>query len=631
MSDLCMFELVDNVWDEFGSSDDHIVPHTVSEYGAQFKAHGDSWEKPLHEVIEATRSAEDMIKYSILGDKEKSLHTLTKNRMLEKGLWSHSPDGMFSTSGDNESLKEPCPSMSNHGLKTGNMDLVGSEFCADDSILVDKCATEDNNHYCFPLNPITEADDDLSFFNNHREDKENNNLLYYGLGDIDNFDDVDRMFRSCDSTFGLGSLCNGDDLCWFSSSQVTEGSQDAFKSDAKLNIIPQNRASSRPENAISSTIDSSKKTLRPSDKIDSRNINGDNSGFARMSNLNASGEESESKDKLTPNDQIIPPKKQLKQLSASGKRKDKDMENGGSFHQYGNIKQSAYVKHTFTESSCQFSSPSDLQQHKQNIGPDSLSYAQTNTPYVNLNYISPLDQILECPTVSSIKSENNCNPSSTNDSSYASNQVQSIESSSGASFGASDIIMNEKRGNLHYHKDTQAPLKRNVKNAKVGSKMAFYDPVTVQKQVHQSARDESHSEVQGASVGKPAELDSSNDQLSSCMSSVLDEVSLEASGFWQLQQVMEKLDITTKLCIRDSLYRLARSAEQRHNNCTNIRDEKDAAGLFVDEETNKCTGLMDVETGTNPIDRSIAHLLFHRPSGPTINTKSQGMIHGSVM
>ncbi|KAE8663776.1 Dentin sialophosphoprotein-related, putative isoform 5 [Hibiscus syriacus] len=571
-----------------------------------------------------------MTTYSILGDKEKGLHTLTRNRMIEKGLWSHSPDGMFSTSGDNESLKEVCSSMSNYGLKTGNTDLVGSEVCADDSIMCDKCATEDNNVYYFPLNYMMEADDDISFFNTHHEDKENSDLFYYGWGDIGNFDDVDRMFRSCDSTFGLGSLSNEDDFCWFSSSQVTEGSQDAFKADAKLNGIPQHCASSRPDNEVSSTIDSSKKSVHPSDKIDSSNMKGDNSGFAHLSYLNVSNEESASKDELTPKEQISPPKKQVKQLSASGERKDKHLKNGSSFHEYGNIKQSTYVKNTFSELCCQFFSPSGLQQHKQSVGPDSLSYARTNIPYMHLNDFSPLDHILECPTLSSTKSENNGNPSSTNEPSYASDQVQSIESFTGPSFGASDITMNEKNGNLHYPQDTQAPLKRNVKPAKVGSKMAFYDPVTVQEQVHQSEQD-GHSEVQGASVGKPEELDSSNDQLSSCTSSVLDEVSLEASGFWMLQQVMEKLDIRTKLCIWDSLYRLARSAEQRHN-CTDmkgdIKDEKYVVDSFVAKEPNKYIGLMDVETGTNPIDRSIAHLLFHRPS---VNTKSHGMIHGSIM
>ena len=196
-----MLQLEDNVWDEFGASDDHIVPRTVDEYGAQFKVQGDGRKKPRHEVIGVTSNADNMTKYGTLGEKEKGLYTLTKNGMIEKGPWSHSPDSMFPTSGDNDSLKEVTsmasdnPRMSSHGLKTGNIDSVGSEFCADDPVLVDKRGTEDNNVYHFPLNHISEADDDLCFFNNNHEDKENSDLLYYGWGDIGIFEDVDRMFR----------------------------------------------------------------------------------------------------------------------------------------------------------------------------------------------------------------------------------------------------------------------------------------------------------------------------------------------------------------------------------------------------------------------------------------------------
>ncbi|KAL7608271.1 hypothetical protein Lser_V15G13812 [Lactuca serriola] len=77
-------------------------------------------------------------------------------------------------------------------------------------------------------------------------------------------------------------------------------------------------------------------------------------------------------------------------------------------------------------------------------------------------------------------------------------------------------------------------------------------------------------------------------------------------GFHQLQQVMEQLDLRTKLCIRDSLYRLARSAEQQHNN-----PGISSSATDINDSNN---GLMDMETNTNPIDRSVAHLLFHRPS-----------------
>ncbi|CAJ2649033.1 unnamed protein product [Trifolium pratense] len=40
--------------------------------------------------------------------------------------------------------------------------------------------------------------------------------------------------RSCDLTFGMGSLTNEEEFCWFSSSHSAEGSDDALMSDLKL-------------------------------------------------------------------------------------------------------------------------------------------------------------------------------------------------------------------------------------------------------------------------------------------------------------------------------------------------------------------------------------------------------------
>lgn len=51
-----------------------------------------------------------------------------------------------------------------------------------------------------------------------------------------------------------------------------------------------------------------------------------------------------------------------------------------------------------------------------------------------------------------------------------------------------------------------------------------------------------------------------------------------------------QLDIRTKLCIRDSLYRLARSAEQRHNHGNasgGKRDGGDRNGALMAEEADK--------------------------------------------
>ncbi|CAI9287076.1 unnamed protein product [Lactuca saligna] len=138
-----------------------------------------------------------------------------------------------------------------------------------------------------------------------------------------------------------------------------------------------------------------------------------------------------------------------------------------------------------------------------------------------------------------------------------------------------------------------------------------------EKQAHLSKKElGSENGVGVHQKGISLEMGSLNVPEISSISSELDEISLEATSFRQLQQVMEQLDVRTKLCIRDSLYRLARSAELRHNN-----PSLSSSATDINDSNN---GLMDVETDTNPIDRSVAHLLFHRPS------ESPSLKHGSM-
>lgn len=216
------------------------------------------------------------------------------------------------------------------------------------------------------------------------------------------------------------------------------------------------------------------------------------------------------------------------------------MENGVSFPHYGSGMPFAEVKHPFGDSSHQIFSTSGLQQCKQNIGADSSSYMQTDITYMHLDYQHPSDQISVCPTPSGMRSENNSHLSpSPKDSSYASNQVRSMESSHCPSFEAPSVTTKGKR-ETYQRKDLQAPFNRNTKHANMASPMAFTNSLSIQKQSHESEL-EIEDEVVGAHLGIPVELDSANAQESSCMSTVLDEVSLEATSFRQLQQVMEKV------------------------------------------------------------------------------------------
>ncbi|KAH1159595.1 hypothetical protein AAZX31_11G181200 [Glycine max] len=118
----------------------------------------------------------------------------------------------------------------------------------------------------------------------------------------------------------------------------------------------------------------------------------------------------------------------------------------------------------------------------------------------------------------------------------------------------------------------------------------------------------------------PIEQDDSN-----TMSVAVGNDFVEDTVLYGLQHIISKLDIKIRLCIRDSLFRLAQSATQRHyasdTSSTNksSREELEVAAREESNSQNRYARMPDVETETNPIDRTVAHLLFHRPMELTQN------------
>ncbi|XP_073279048.1 protein LNK2-like isoform X3 [Primulina huaijiensis] len=95
--------------------------------------------------------------------------------------------------------------------------------------------------------------------------------------------------------------------------------------------------------------------------------------------------------------------------------------------------------------------------------------------------------------------------------------------------------------------------------------------------------------------------------------------SAEESVLRRLQDSIYRLDMQIRLCIRDSLFRLANSAIHRHCPSDTSSANKD---VYSHEGF---TGIPDVERNTNPIDRIVAHFLFHTPmesSGEFLETPS---------
>ncbi|XP_073040802.1 protein LNK2-like isoform X2 [Primulina eburnea] len=101
---------------------------------------------------------------------------------------------------------------------------------------------------------------------------------------------------------------------------------------------------------------------------------------------------------------------------------------------------------------------------------------------------------------------------------------------------------------------------------------------------------------------------------SNAVSIPFDNCSVEESVFYQLRETICKLDIQIRLSIRDSLFRLAQSAVKRQRpsdtGSINSRDEVFSKDIDTHKRTSTISG---EETDTNPIDRTVAHLLFRRP------------------
>lgn len=101
---------------------------------------------------------------------------------------------------------------------------------------------------------------------------------------------------------------------------------------------------------------------------------------------------------------------------------------------------------------------------------------------------------------------------------------------------------------------------------------------------------------------------------SSAVSILSDNCSVEESVLYQLQETISKLDIQIRLSIRDSLFRLAQSAIQRQcpSDTASINSRDDVLSKDIDPHE-RISAISDEETDTNPTDRTVAHLLFHRP------------------
>ncbi|XP_047315133.1 protein LNK1-like isoform X3 [Impatiens glandulifera] len=612
-----MVELEYTFWNEFDQTEDHILSPPGHEHETDPQLESSSNKRPRREVTGISSLSGEIfsVKYKSQQKDAKSFQYLEniKNTMLENESWSQAPEGVLSASRDNTTANQMTPlafndaRMPTHCLKSSNG--FDSDFSAHDQI-----TAVESDTYNYPLAGISPTENEPSFLDNDHD---------YGWPEIGNFEDVDHMFRSCDSTFGIG---NGNELSWFSS---VEGSEDVLNSDFKFysESSPFNDAPKQNEVCNLHSVDNSNAesgSVPHSLVVNKPNV------FHHLSFLNGCDDNTASDDELKPKElesngsiqlknskfnfvkKSDLQKQHLKQSSQfDGRRMDGFLQNCDTFHQTGNL------------------------QFKKTKIPSGAVTHQVYTPpgadpdcyyYGDLSNHVPVN-----PSIPGARSESSSiTSSSPKESSYVSNQVQLLESYYDRSFDAPNIKMYEESNKLQYRLGFQSSCKTDANHINSSVPTAACDLTASQNQQSYKLKNEpeNHREMNGVSCGNPAEIDSFYAPESS-LEFGLDDISLEAFSFRQLQQVTNKLDIRTKLCIRDSLYRLARSAEHRHNQTT-LHGNSDATGTVIVEEANKCNGFADMESDTNPIDRSIAHLLFHRPSDSSslMPGESHRTIHG---
>ncbi|CAL9059069.1 protein LNK1-like isoform X1 [Musa acuminata AAA Group] len=393
-------------------------------------------------------------------------------------------------------------------------------------------------------------------------------LTFHEWPDIDNFEDVERMFRNCDSTFGQSHVSCVGGISWLASSSNTVDGSGASNLAAL--------SSSCPELGLpNDTLEESYAKTMCFPKFDPSATDATSASVDCHSNSGCLGNDAEVEG-------ISVSKEQIKS---------------------------------------QYSSEDDAMQRCLNqMVPTSAVTTHTDS----FQYFPERNRFFGCPSSSYL---NNFNSHAQVDYSFPADRIPQTQSTSSSVNFENETHHMTSFEHFPYQSSTPPAMPLDLRMEKLPEKQS-YAPVLMEHCHHDAVRNKSsvlkNKSLHATASESSQELDSvpiagrksTIGQQNSLVRSVSsDDISAEAMSFQQLWHVMDQLDDGTKCCIRDSLYRLARSTIPRNvldrsNSCRGSMDESKILGAAV--WPSRCAEIK-VETATNPIDRSVAHLLFQRP------------------
>ncbi|PKI63010.1 protein LNK2 [Punica granatum] len=611
-------ELANIIWDEAGEGDDHIVPYP--------EGNNRNKKEPNQQGAATKRTGQKTL--------------VTEDGFSDAKLESSSnfdKDGRIASS---EVSMDSWPDLSSSNFIKDDQEALTAEVSND----VSETAKYDSSK-----GETAQSDRNNQIFENPQE-AEQNDFVDYGWESIGSFDDLDRIFSNDEPLFGH-VLGNADEL--WCSKDVTNSSIKSFSisgdspklgSEALTDAseILQVKAENAQEDDGSLNLVYGKSDDPPSLHFQHGSAPLELAEHGRdqikhdmkeQSNFPVAGASTATThlaadNILTPNeysDKVPRQKKhhkgQKKQEGKNEGRISRDLY--GAWSSAGNSS-GQYEHHPQLAPSVMHAcAPPAMSQLRNIPGLDSFHYQHIHNPYLYPHAFGNVPNPFPAsPSVShSLQSGKLKGQAMVSGFEVSPVEVNPINKRVDSSDKPPTMTPREKIEKLRRRQQMQAMLAIQRQQEQFNNQAASYSmsqkgPVENQIQ-HVSGADfgiDDMSTLPSVDTNSAVEQDDSNTISVAVADSAAEDIVLH-----RLQDVIAKLDSKIRLCIRDSLFRLAKSAVQRHytsdTSSTNTCSKDESEGLSKEDNNadTRHVRMPDVETETNPIDRAVAHLLFHRP------------------
>lgn len=633
MSDWSLSELEHFNWDEFGKSEDHMVPHPVGDLVADRLVHCDPHKKLIHAVennVGKTKHSTGFAINTILSGKEDPSFSAMNNGNSSITNGSHSGPANIFVPALGHTEKKDISAIASEAKISGYFvtdhenDIKSNKFNSKDPVFGASLSTNDRKSLHSSLNGLSLEVTKFPL-DNEQKDRQSD-LVYCDWPGIDNFEDIDKMFRNWDSTFGQEHAGTADGLSWFSSSSNTiYASEIASEPGLKPSTSDLGAVYGKREQQFLNTnflhqdiLSSAEHSISDNElcadllDIDTE----DKSNFAAEEKVKGGGHKR----------RTLGHAHTCKRNDFNGCGTSNMMESQPSSQEKG-IKRSADKMLLAADVTApQMYTSKQFSQQKHSVDSSPSRFMQNFDLHGKMEYALPTRQLPITQATSCTEFEDDTMPCSSLNDSDDLVSCQTQEKKPNQFYRPQTMRQQENLEQVH--QGQQSSIKMIVEPAHQQS--AFRSKTKAwKKQI------ETRGGIEQEDIGFELPMVGTNSavaQESSCITTVVsDDISCKASSFLQLQDVMHQLDVRTKQCIRESLYRLARNAHQRHsfsNTNSIIEANIDLFGIHG-TEASKSLDPMDGETNTNPIDRSIAHLLFHKPSKPAARSVDDATSLGS--